>query len=66
MARPLSISSEKLWRLGGVPEDWKKADVDSIYKKALKEDPGSDRPIGLVQSLGKLWNKGSWETSEVK
>lgn len=32
--RPLAMVFEKLWRSGDVPEDWKKAIVTSIYKRA--------------------------------
>ncbi|KAK4816812.1 hypothetical protein QYF61_023499 [Mycteria americana] len=58
VVRLLSIIFEKSWRLGDVPEDWKKANVTLIYKESLKEDPRNYRPISL-QSLGKLWNEPS-------
>ncbi|KFR04757.1 hypothetical protein Y956_16401, partial [Nipponia nippon] len=45
---PLSIVFEKSWRLGDVPEDWRKANVTSIYKKGSREDPGNYRPISLT------------------
>ncbi|GAB0176432.1 mitochondrial enolase superfamily member 1 [Grus japonensis] len=46
IARPLSIIFEKSWRLGDVPEDWKKANVTPIYKKY--------RPISLTSVPGKV------------
>ncbi|KAK4806811.1 hypothetical protein QYF61_005607 [Mycteria americana] len=48
VARPLSIISEKLWRSGDIPDDWKRANVIPIYKKGPKEDPGNYRPISLA------------------
>lgn len=40
----------KVMQLGNVPEDWKKADVTSIFKKGYKEDLGNSSP-------GKLGNR---------
>ncbi|KAK4816990.1 hypothetical protein QYF61_025910 [Mycteria americana] len=54
IVRPFSIIFEKLWRLGDIPEDWKKANVTPIYKKGLKEDPGNYRPISLTSDPGKV------------
>jgi len=51
---PLSIIFEKLWRSEDVPEDWKKANVNSICKKGLKENPGNYRPISLTSVPGKV------------
>ncbi|KAK4827691.1 hypothetical protein QYF61_020825 [Mycteria americana] len=53
IARLLSTIFEKLWRLGHVPEDWKKANVTPIYRKGLKEDPGNYRPISFTSVPGK-------------
>jgi len=41
IAEPLSIISERSWRTGEVPEDWRKDDVTPIFKKGKKEDPGN-------------------------
>lgn len=43
--RPLLIISESLWRLGGVPDEWEKANVTSVFKK---EDRGIYKPVNLT------------------
>jgi len=48
IAEPLSIISERSWRTGEVPEDWRKANVIPVFKKGKKEDPGSYRPVSLT------------------
>ncbi|PKU49450.1 rna-directed dna polymerase from mobile element hypothetical protein [Limosa lapponica baueri] len=53
ISRPLSVIFEKSWRLGDIPEDWKKTNVTFIYKKGLKEDPENYRPISLTSVPGK-------------
>ena len=62
----LSIVFEKLWRSGDIPEDWKKANVTPIYKKASRRLQVIISPSVLLQSLGKLCNKSSWGLSQVK
>ena len=47
IAEPLSIISERSWRTGEVPEDWRKASVTPVFKKGKKEDPGNYRPVSL-------------------
>ena len=54
VARPLSIIFEKSWRMGDVPEDWRKANVTPIYKNGSREDPGNYRPISLTSIPGKV------------
>ncbi|KFV85992.1 hypothetical protein N308_06800, partial [Struthio camelus australis] len=54
IARPLSIISERSWRSGEVPEDWKKANVTPVFKKGKKEEPGNDRPVSLTSIPGKV------------
>ncbi|KAK4806968.1 hypothetical protein QYF61_027335 [Mycteria americana] len=57
VARPLSIISEKSWRSGDIPDDWKRANVIPIYKKGPKEDPGNYRPISLASVPGKVMER---------
>ncbi|KAK4828643.1 hypothetical protein QYF61_000291 [Mycteria americana] len=54
IARLLSIIFKKSWRLGGIPEDWKRATVTLTYKKGLKEDPGNYRLISLTSAPGNV------------
>ena len=54
IARPISITSEKLWRLRDIPEDWKKANLALIYKKGFKENPRNYRPVSLSSVPGKV------------
>jgi len=54
IAEPLSISFERSWRKGWVPEDWRKAIVTPIFKKGKKEDPANYRPVSLTSILGKM------------
>jgi len=53
-AESLSIISEKSWRTGDVPEDWRKANVTPIFKKSKEEDPGNYRPVSLTSIPGKM------------
>lgn len=39
-----------------VPQDWKKADITSVFKKVKEDDP--EKSIS-PQSLGRLWSKMS-------
>jgi len=54
IAEPLSIISERSWRTGEVPEDWRKASVTPVFKKGKKEDPGKYRPVSLTSIPGKM------------
>ncbi|CAM5090565.1 unnamed protein product, partial [Natator depressus] len=54
IAEPLAIIFENSWRMGEVPDDWKKAKVVPIFKKGKKEDPGNYRPVSLTSVPGKI------------
>jgi len=49
IAETLSINSERSWRAGEVPEDWR-----ILFQKGKKEDPGNYRPVSLTSILGKV------------
>uniref|UniRef100_K7EYL3 Reverse transcriptase domain-containing protein n=1 Tax=Pelodiscus sinensis TaxID=13735 RepID=K7EYL3_PELSI len=51
---PLAIIFEKSWRLGEIPDNWKKANVVPIFKKGKKDDPGNYRPVSLTSVPGKI------------
>jgi len=53
-AEPLCIISERSWRTGEVPEDWRIANVTPIFKKDKKEDPENYRLVSLTSTLGKM------------
>ncbi|GAB0205877.1 mitochondrial enolase superfamily member 1 [Grus japonensis] len=54
IAVPLSIIFERSWRIGEVPEDWRKANVTPVFKKGKKEDPGNYRPVSLNSIPGEM------------
>jgi len=54
IAKTLSIISERSWRTEEVPEDWRKAIVPPIFKKAKKEVQGNYRPVSLTSIPGKM------------
>ncbi|CAM4652532.1 unnamed protein product [Caretta caretta] len=54
IAEQLAIIFENSWRMGEVPDDWKKANVVPIFKKGKKEDPGNYRPVSLTSVPGKI------------
>ncbi|CAM5121725.1 unnamed protein product [Eretmochelys imbricata] len=54
IAEPLAVISENSWRLGEVPDNWKKANIVPIFKKGQNEDPGNYRPVSLTSVPGKI------------
>jgi len=54
IAEPLSITFERSWRTGDLPEDWRKANITSIIKKGKKGDPGNYRLVSLTSIQGKV------------
>lgn len=53
-AMPLSIIFGKLWGMGEVLEDWRKANVTPVFKKGKKEDLGNYRLVSLTSIPGKV------------
>jgi len=47
-AKLLSIISERSWRTGGVPTDWKRENKTSIFKKGAKMTQGAAVIVGSV------------------
>ncbi|PKU49358.1 rna-directed dna polymerase from mobile element jockey- hypothetical protein [Limosa lapponica baueri] len=54
IAGPLPIISERSWRTGEVPQDWRKANVTPVFKKGKKEDPGNYRLVSFTSIPGKM------------
>ncbi|KFP34256.1 RNA-directed DNA polymerase from mobile element jockey, partial [Colius striatus] len=57
IAKPLSIIFEQSWRTGEVPEDWRKANVTSVFKKGRKDDSGSYRLVSLIPIPGRVMER---------
>ncbi|KGL84716.1 RNA-directed DNA polymerase from mobile element jockey, partial [Tinamus guttatus] len=57
IAKSLSIIFERSWRMGEVPEDWKKANVTPVFKKGKKEDPDNYRPVSLISVPRKVMER---------
>ncbi|CAM5157187.1 unnamed protein product [Eretmochelys imbricata] len=54
ISEPLAIIFEKSWKMGDIPEDWKRANIMSIYKKGNKDNLGNYRPVSLTSAIGKI------------
>ena len=54
LSEPLSTIFLKSWEMSEVPDDWRSANVDPIYKKGKKEEPGNCRAVSLISIPGKI------------
>ncbi|KAG8450956.1 hypothetical protein GDO86_003295, partial [Hymenochirus boettgeri] len=54
LSRPLFLIFADSLMSGGVPLDWKKADVIPIFKKGSRSQPGNYRPVSLTSVVGKI------------
>ncbi|PKU47098.1 rna-directed dna polymerase from mobile element jockey-like [Limosa lapponica baueri] len=52
--KPLSMTFEKSWQSGEVPNDWKKESIAPGFKKGRKEDPGNNQPVRPTSVPGKI------------
>jgi len=57
---PLSVVFEKLWKLDEVPSDQRKGNIEPIFKKCKKEDPGNYQPASPLCPV-RSWNRSSWK-----
>ncbi|GAB0190798.1 mitochondrial enolase superfamily member 1 [Grus japonensis] len=48
------VTGKRSWRIGEVPEDWRKVNVTPVFKKGKKEDPGNYRPVSFISIPGKV------------
>ncbi|KAJ7416277.1 hypothetical protein WISP_72752 [Willisornis vidua] len=62
----LYIIFEKSWRIGEMPDDWRKATFAPMSKRGKNEDPGNDGPISLTSIPEKVWNVLEVVTKHVK
>lgn len=54
IARPLSMIFDQSQWLGEVPEDGRKENVTSVFKKGKKEDAWNYEPVSLTLIPGKV------------
>lgn len=52
-AEPHSITCERSWRTGDVPEHWRRASVTPVFKKN-KKGPWNYRPVSLTSDTDKV------------
>ena len=55
--RPLSVIFNKSIQSGVLPNDWKVANISSLFKKGSKTDPGNYRPVSLTSVVCKILEK---------
>lgn len=53
IAKLLSVIFERLWRMGELTEDWKKANVTPFLTKVKKYNPENSKPVSFISIPGK-------------
>lgn len=61
-----SIIYERSWRVGEVPEDWRKVNITAVFRRGKKEELGNYRQAVSPLSLGRGWNSLFWMSSPSK
>ena len=57
ISKPLKLLFENCLRTGIFPDQWKKANIVSIYKKCNKQLVKNYRPVSLLQLVAKYLSK---------
>ena len=57
IAKPISILINKSFETGIFPNDLKAAKVIALYKTGAQNDPGNYRPISLLNTISKIFEK---------
>lgn len=56
-AKVLSITYERSWRMGEMPEYWRKSSVTPAFNKGKKGEPGNHRSVNLMSVLEEVMEK---------
>lgn len=62
VSRPNTITFERLWQSGEVPEDWKKTNFTPAFRRGKKKDLGN---LATSQPHLNPWKSGGVPHSEV-
>jgi len=54
ISKPLAILNNKSVTEGVVPQEWKRANITSLFTKSFRSEPGNYRPVNLMSYLGKV------------
>ncbi len=54
LVKPLTLIFNQSTREGGIPRDWRTANVTPIFKKGKRDDPANYRPVSLTCVICKI------------
>jgi ribonuclease P/MRP protein subunit RPP40 len=54
LVRPLVLLFNESLATGQIPQDWKMANVNALFKKGSRKEPGNYRPVSLTCQICKL------------